>query len=67
VQVLALYDIHGNVDALEAVLADPALQRSCSLEPGDVLFVDNRRVLHGRTAIAPGADRHLRRLKIFAS
>jgi Icc-related predicted phosphoesterase len=23
VNVLALYDIHGNVDALEAVLADP--------------------------------------------
>ena len=52
--------------ALETALADATLQRSHALEPGDVLFVDNRRVLHGRTAIAPGADRHLRRLKIFA-
>ncbi|MCA1678305.1 MAG: TauD/TfdA family dioxygenase [Actinobacteria bacterium] len=55
------------LSALEAVLADGDLHASYSLEPGDVLFVDNRRALHGRTAIAPGAQRHLRRLKIFAS
>lgn len=27
VNVLALYDIHGNIDALEAVLADPRAAR----------------------------------------
>lgn len=53
--------------ALDTVLADPTLHASYPLEPGDVLFVDNRRALHGRTAIAAGAQRHLRRLKIFAS
>src|SRR5690606_10786096 len=29
------------------------------LAPGDVLAIDNRRVLHGRTAIAGMTDRHL--------
>jgi alpha-ketoglutarate-dependent taurine dioxygenase len=32
-----------------------------NLKPGDMLIVDNRRVLHGRTPIAGTQDRHLQR------
>ena len=32
---------------------------SFRLAPGDLLVVDNRRVLHGRTAITGSHDRHL--------
>lgn len=31
------------------------------LAPGDVLVVDNHRVLHGRDAVSPGSRRHLER------
>jgi hypothetical protein len=34
----------------------------CRLDPGDVLVVDNTRVLHGRTELRGGQRRHLRRL-----
>jgi alpha-ketoglutarate-dependent taurine dioxygenase len=34
------------------------------LQPGDVLIVDNRRMLHGRTAIEGNKDRHLKRFWI---
>jgi len=33
-QVLALYDIHGNLDALEAVLADPCVSRADAIVVG---------------------------------
>lgn len=32
------------------------------LEPGQVLVIDNRRILHGRGALKPGSARELRRL-----
>jgi gamma-butyrobetaine dioxygenase len=39
---------------------DPAHQVTFRLEPGDVMFMDNRRVLHGRTAFDPSLGaRHL--------
>ena len=41
--------------ALTARLGDPSVQYRFTLEPGDVLLFDNRRVLHGRTAYAGGA------------
>ena len=53
--------------ALEDALADSAIHAAFTLRPGDVLLLDNHRVLHGRTAIAPGARRVLRRLKVIAS
>lgn len=56
---------HAALGALSKALEDPALQSTWDLAPGDVLFVDNRRALHGRTAIV-GA-RHVRRLKLFAN
>jgi gamma-butyrobetaine dioxygenase len=42
------------------LLADPANQIHLRLDPGDLFIVDNRRVLHGRTAYsATGGTRHL--------
>ena len=52
---------------LERVLRDESRCLSGALRPGDVLFVDNRHALHGRTEIIAGAERHLRRLKIYAT
>ena len=41
-------------------LNDPAHQVTFRLEPGDVMFMDNLRVLHGRTAFDPSkGSRHL--------
>ena len=56
-------------EAVGALAAFRAAASRCAelvafdLEPGDVLLVDNRRALHGRTAIADDADRLLRRVK----
>jgi gamma-butyrobetaine dioxygenase len=42
------------------LMADPANQIHLRLDPGDLFIVDNRRVLHGRTAFsASGGTRHL--------
>ena len=37
---------------------------SVSLEPGDAVFVDNNRLLHGRDKLPAGSKRHLYRLWI---
>lgn len=51
--------------ALRSVLSDARSPVArLSLQPGDVLFIDNRRCLHGRTALAPDGGRHLRRMKL---
>jgi len=52
--------------ALDRLLTTMSWQERFILTPGDVLIFDNRRVLHGRTPITPGAVRVLRRLKGFA-
>lgn len=54
------------LDAFEATLGDVALHAVHALRPGEVLVVDNRRMLHGRTAITSGARRVVRRVKAFA-
>jgi alpha-ketoglutarate-dependent taurine dioxygenase len=56
-------------EVLEAVCAfreavDRVPRRCLRLERGAVLVVDNRRILHGRTAIHGGPGRHLERLWI---
>lgn len=51
---------------LDAVVADERVPAWLSLAPGDVLLLDNRRVLHGRTAIAAGASRLLWRIRMTA-
>jgi len=47
--------------ALEALRASVLRHRVASLRlaPGDVLVIDNRRILHARTAIVGSRDRHL--------
>ena len=47
----------------------PEAARHVTLEAGDVLIIDNRRTLHGRTAYSPnfdGTDRWLQRVSIAA-
>ncbi len=58
----ALTRLRGAIDASISVV-------SHRLKPGEVLVVDNRHCLHGRSQIseAAGKDRHLRRLKLFAT
>jgi gamma-butyrobetaine dioxygenase len=45
--------------AFARLLEDPAWQIRFKLQPGDLFVVDNRRVLHGRTAFAGTGQRHL--------
>jgi gamma-butyrobetaine dioxygenase len=41
------------------LLESPEAQVRFRLEPGDLVVLDNLRVLHARTAFAGGGDRHL--------
>ncbi len=54
------------LDALVELANDPANHVAMELRPGDMQFIDNYHVLHGRTAYeddrAGGAVRHLKRL-----
>ena len=52
------------LDYLDAVLARRALQLHMDFQPGDMQFINNYNVLHGRTEYrdAPGRKRHLLRL-----
>jgi len=46
---------------LTDLVNDPALQLQFKLGPGDLLIMDNYRLLHGRTGYRPGSgDRHMR-------
>lgn len=58
-------------DALDAVRgAVAARARDIALRAGDLLLLDNRRVVHGRNAFTPrydGADRWLQRMLLSAS
>jgi alpha-ketoglutarate-dependent taurine dioxygenase len=54
------------LDVLDIVLRDPALRVEFNLEPGDLYFINNRWLLHNRTAFEDHAElerrRHLVRL-----
>jgi alpha-ketoglutarate-dependent taurine dioxygenase len=56
----------GALDMLDAVLGDPGLRVEFALKPGDMFFVNNRWILHNRTAFTddtePQRRRHLVRL-----
>lgn len=58
------------LDALDAVANDPALRVEFALEPGDMFFINNRWILHNRTAFVdhdePERRRHLVRLWLQA-
>jgi hypothetical protein len=51
---------------IDAIMNDPSLVFTMALQPGDIQFVNNYTVLHGRTAFDDGADngekRHVVRL-----
>ena len=50
---------------LEAALAEPAAQERFHLSPGECLVIDNRRVLHGRSACPKGGRRLLKRIRLY--
>jgi alpha-ketoglutarate-dependent taurine dioxygenase len=57
------------LEVLQRVLAESTesgVADRVGLTPGDMLLVDNRRALHGRTAISDARARRLRRMKGFA-
>jgi alpha-ketoglutarate-dependent taurine dioxygenase len=58
------------LDALDEVAHDPALRVEFDLKPGDLFFVNNRWILHNRTAFQdhpePEQRRHLVRLWLSA-
>ena len=59
------------MDALDRTIADPEFHVGMDFEPGDMQFVNNYHVLHGRTAYvddaASGQRRHLKRLWLETS
>jgi alpha-ketoglutarate-dependent taurine dioxygenase len=59
------------LDALDRAAADPRLRAEFAMRPGDMLFVNNRWVLHNRTAFEdhpePDRRRHLLRLWLAAA
>ena len=58
------------IDFIDALAADPSLHVSFALEPGEINFLKNNAVLHGRTAYAdaeePASKRHMLRLWLTA-
>lgn len=54
------------LDELDRALARPGLADRFRLHDGDVLFVNNRRALHGRTGFAPASARLMLRYRIHA-
>jgi Taurine catabolism dioxygenase TauD, TfdA family len=59
------------LDLFDALADDPALNMTMEFKPGDVQFVHNHTILHGRTAFVdwpePERKRHLLRLWLAAS
>ncbi|MFE2638253.1 TauD/TfdA family dioxygenase [Streptomyces scopuliridis] len=53
------------VDAFATMAANPELTATFQLAPGDMLLLDNTRMLHGRTAITGTAARRLKRMKML--
>ncbi|MBL1118170.1 TauD/TfdA family dioxygenase [Streptomyces sp. 110] len=53
------------VDAFTTMATDPALTAIFQLVPGDMVLLDNTRVMHGRTEITGTAERRLKRIKLF--
>ncbi|MGE7385276.1 TauD/TfdA family dioxygenase [Streptomyces sp. NPDC004126] len=51
-------------DALDALLADPALQQTDRLREHEMIFIDNRAVLHGRTPFTDGPVEAAKRLML---
>lgn len=50
------------LDALDEILADPSFHVRGFLNPGDIIFVNNKRIIHGRTSFKNGLDESQTRL-----
>lgn len=55
----------GALASFARVVAEEGLPQSFTLGPGDLLVVDNHRVLHGRRSVDEASSRLLRRVKAF--
>jgi hypothetical protein len=55
------------LETLKDLLGSASPHEQFTLDSGDILMFDNRRLLHARTHITPGAVRVLQRLKGFAA
>ena len=57
--------VYGALGKLEAIIFDPDFRLQWHLVPGDIIVMDNQRVLHGRSAFAPEAgERHLQHCSV---
>lgn len=54
------------IDALDAVLDRSELYHQLHLRAGEILFMQNRKVLHGRTGFEGDSRRHFRRIRLRA-
>jgi tetratricopeptide (TPR) repeat protein len=52
------------LDTLDTLLAQDELYHKFHLQPGQILFMHNQRVLHGRTALTQGTHRILYRMRL---
>jgi hypothetical protein len=52
-------------DQLDAALNDPLFRHAFSLKRGDLLFLDNHRIVHGRTAYGEDPARPRRMLRLW--
>jgi tetratricopeptide (TPR) repeat protein len=55
------------LEALDELLEQTHLHQKFHLKPGQILFMHNHKVLHGRTALSPETNRLLYRLRIHAA
>ncbi len=55
------------LNALDNLLTQDELYQKFHLQPGQILFMNNQRVLHGRTALTEGTSRVLYRMRLSAA
>ena len=60
-------ELQAAIDAFETAAYTPGAFVEYALERDELLIIDNRRVLHARTAVVGGAasGRHLKRVKAY--
>ncbi len=59
--------VAGIVERIADLLEHGSITIRLKLRPGDLLVINNRRVLHGRTGLGGDAPRRMRRLKMMAN
>ena len=58
---------HAAIDQLDALLQSNEVGTRFHLQPGQILFAHNTKVLHGRTELSPESDRLLFRIRLDLS